>query len=115
MESVNDKKERLHDILARTGGKIVYSEQLIDILCLGGFSPRQAQLIRKKILKRQTDYFHAYYLLFLVELSDSLTKDEILDLWGDLTASSYVFNESHVYVYHMLHHKNVVPNCPHCK
>lgn len=93
-------------------GKIVYTDQVIGILHkVGGFSFRQAELIRKDIAKKRD--LVVYKKLFHCNLTGGFQDEEIEDMWKQIMlAGEYCFNYSHYLVYHR---QGMCPDiCPIC-
>lgn len=46
-------KENIDEVLKETDGRILYNEQLLQLLCNAGFSLKESNIIRKAYAKRQ--------------------------------------------------------------
>jgi hypothetical protein len=104
-------------IAARTCGKIIYCEQVVQILNeVGGFALTDCEKIRKCIAKKQAVKVDAYRLMFWANASKGLQNNEILDLWDKLeNAGTYNFLESHqiarLHAYKSAHNRGLEEWC----
>lgn len=97
-----------------TYGKLVYAEQIIQVLTsVGGFSSKHAEEVRKAIAKKKTEHLAAYKRLFYCNVMSGFQDDEIEEMWKQIEeAGQYNFNYSHYLVYHR---QGMCPDiCPIC-
>ncbi len=95
----------LEEILKDTYGVIVYQEQIIMLLQLiAGYTPGQADLVRKAIGKKKRDIMKAEYPKFIAgSTKQGLTKDQAEELWGLIQPfADYSFNKSHAACYALI-------------
>jgi DNA polymerase III subunit alpha len=104
IERKNDpsKVEYLHpaleDITKETYGVLVYQEQIVQLLQkLAGYSPGQADLVRKAIGKKKRDIMAAEEPRFIEGcIKHGLTEQEAARLWGLIQPfADYSFNRAH--------------------
>ena len=95
----------LEPILKNTYGVMVYQEQIIGMLqMIAGYSPGQADLVRKAIGKKKRDIMNAEKPRFVEGcLKQGLTKGEAQKLWTLIQPfADYSFNKSHAACYAMI-------------
>lgn len=103
--SVVFEDERLADITAPTYGCLVYQEQLMAISRnLAGFSPAQADDLRKAIGKKKRDLMAEMKDLFMEGAASSGTDPAVsANLWKTMEAAAdYSFNKSHAACYALI-------------
>jgi len=94
--SVTYPDDRLRPITEGTYGCCIYQEQLMEISKqLGGFSPAEADDLRKAIGKKKRDLMATMKDKFLEGCASSGTQRRVADdLWGLMTAAAdYSFNK----------------------
>jgi DNA polymerase-3 subunit alpha len=96
----------LHDslkpILEETYGVMVYQEQIIKLLQLvAGYTPGEADLVRKAIGKKKRDIMKAEEPRFIEGcVKQGLTKDQAKQLWAQIQPfADYSFNKAHATCY----------------
>ncbi len=94
---------KLEKYLSETYGIIVYQEQAISIAKgLAGFSPEQANALRKAIGKKKADVLAKLRDIFIegcINVSQ-MTRDVATELFNNIEAANrYSFNASHAYTY----------------
>ncbi len=95
----------LEPILAPTFGVLVYQEQIIAMLQLiAGYSPGQADLVRKAIGKKKRDIMDAEEPKFIEGcLKQGLSKVQANELWSLIQPfADYSFNKSHAACYALI-------------
>jgi DNA polymerase III subunit alpha len=95
----------LEQILESTYGVMVYQEQIIMLLQLiAGYSPGQADLVRKAIGKKKRDIMAAEEPKFIEGcLKQGLTKDGAVRLWNLIQPfADYSFNKAHAACYALI-------------
>lgn len=95
----------LEPILKSTYGVMVYQEQIIGMLqMIAGYSPGQADLVRKAIGKKKREIMNAEMPRFIEGcLKQGLTKGEAQKLWALIQPfADYSFNKSHAACYAMI-------------
>src|SRR5207244_717698 len=96
--SVRYADPRLRSITESTYGCCIYQEQLMEIAKqMAGFSPAQADDLRKAVGKKKRDLMAQMKDKFLAGLAESGTDTRVAqDLWSLMTAAAdYSFNRSH--------------------
>ena len=104
-EPVDFLDERLEDILGDTFGICIYQEQSMIIAReLGGFTPGQADDLRKAIGKKLKDKMDSLKPSYLAGCEESgLSKKSAEELWADNEAAAdYSFNKSHAVCYALI-------------
>jgi DNA polymerase-3 subunit alpha len=103
--SVRFPDERLRPITEPTYGCVLYQEQLMEIAKqMAGFSPAQADDLRKAIGKKKRDLMATMKDMFLSGMSDSGTQPQVAKgLWSLMEAAAdYSFNRSHAACYALI-------------
>ncbi|HKH10964.1 MAG TPA: DNA polymerase III subunit alpha [Rubrobacter sp.] len=104
-ESVDYRDERLKPILEPTYGVAAYQEQLMEISkLLGGFTPGQADTLRKAIGKKNAAMLATLKDKFMEGCASNDVSIEVADeLWNWMEkAGGYSFNKSHSACYSFL-------------
>lgn len=108
IEGKNNPKavKYLHDslepILSETYGVMVYQEQIIKLLQLvAGYTPGEADLVRKAIGKKKRDIMNAEEPKFIKGcVKQGLTEAQAKKLWGQIQPfADYSFNKAHATCY----------------
>jgi DNA polymerase III subunit alpha len=97
--------ERLKDITEGTYGCLVYQEQLMEISKkLAGFSPAEADDLRKAIGKKKRDLMAKMEGMFMEGTAASGTDPRVSkSLWASMTAAAdYSFNKAHAACYALI-------------
>jgi DNA polymerase III subunit alpha len=103
--SVTYPDQRLRPITESTYGCVLYQEQLMEIAKqMAGFSPAEADDLRKAIGKKKRDLMATMKAHFLEGMKKSDTADKVADdLWGLMEAAAdYSFNKSHAACYALI-------------
>jgi DNA polymerase III subunit alpha len=103
--SVRYADPRLRPITESTYGCCIYQEQLMEIAKqMAGFTPAQADDLRKAVGKKKRDLMAQMKDMFLTGLTDSGTDRRVAqDLWSLMTAAAdYSFNRSHAACYALI-------------
>ncbi|MEK6326256.1 MAG: DNA polymerase III subunit alpha [Actinomycetota bacterium] len=103
--SVRYADPRLRPITESTYGCCIYQEQLMEIAKrMAGFSPAQADDLRKAVGKKKRDLMAQMRDKFLAGLAESGTDRRVAqDLWSLMTAAAdYSFNRSHAACYALI-------------
>ncbi len=103
--SVTYPDERLRPIAEPTYGCLIYQEQLMEIAKrMAGFSPAEADDLRKAIGKKKRDLMATMKAKFLEGMKTSETADKVAkDLWSLMEAAAdYSFNKSHAACYALI-------------
>ncbi len=103
--SVRFQDERLRPITEATYGCCIYQEQLMEISKqIGGFSPAEADDLRKAIGKKKRDMMATMESKFREGAAASGTEGRVTaDLWNLMTAAAdYSFNKSHAACYALI-------------
>jgi len=106
--AVTYQDPRLRPITEETYGCCIYQEQLMEISKqLGGFSPAEADDLRKAIGKKKRDLMATMKDKFLEGCATSGTQRRVADdLWGLMTAAAdYSFNKSHAACYALISYR----------
>ncbi len=104
-ETVRYADERLRPITEDTYGCCIYQEQLMEISKqIGGFSPAEADDLRKAIGKKKRDMMATMESKFVEGAAASGTATSVSrDLWSLMTAAAdYSFNKSHAACYGLI-------------
>jgi DNA polymerase III subunit alpha len=97
--------QRLRSITEETYGCVIYQEQLMEIAKqMAGFSPAEADDLRKAVGKKKRDLMAKMKDQFLAGLRESDTDSQVAnDLWSLMTAAAdYSFNRSHAACYALI-------------
>jgi len=100
--------ERLRPITEPTYGCVLYQEQLMEIAKrMAGFSPAEADDLRKAIGKKKRDLMATMKSKFLEGMKASNTAGNVAaDLWGLMEkAADYSFNKSHAACYALISYR----------
>jgi len=103
--SVTYPDPRLRPITEPTYGCVLYQEQLMEIAKqMAGFSPSEADDLRKAIGKKKRDLMATMKEQFLEGMKTSGTADKVArDMWGLMEAAAdYSFNKSHAACYALI-------------
>ena len=103
--SVRYADPRLRPITESTYGCCIYQEQLMEIAKrMAGFSPAEAEDLRKAVGKKKRDLMAQMRDKFLAGLAESGTDRRVAqDLWSLMTAAAdYSFNRSHAACYALI-------------
>jgi DNA polymerase-3 subunit alpha len=104
-DTVTFKDDRLRPITEATYGCCIYQEQLMEISKqIGGFTPAEADDLRKAIGKKKRDMMATMETKFLEGCEASGTSPAVArDLWSQMTAAAdYSFNKSHAACYALI-------------
>ncbi|HYP56591.1 MAG TPA: DNA polymerase III subunit alpha, partial [Solirubrobacterales bacterium] len=104
-ESVTYPDPRLRPVPAPTSGCVLSQEQLMEIAKqMAGFSPAEADDLRKAIGKKKRDLMATMKTKFLEGMKASGTAGNVAaDLWGLMEkAADYSFNKSHAACYALI-------------
>jgi DNA polymerase-3 subunit alpha len=107
-ESVTYPDERLRAFTEATYGCVLYQEQLMEIAKrMAGFSPAEADDLRKAIGKKKRDLMATMKDKFMEGLEKSGTKAGVArDLWKlNEAAADYSFNKSHAACYALISYR----------
>ena len=88
-----------------TYGCVIYQEQLMEIAKrMAGFSPAEADDLRKAVGKKKRDLMAKMQPMFMAGLEASGTERRVAkDLWSLMTAAAdYSFNKSHAACYALI-------------
>ncbi len=97
--------ESLEPILSDTYGVMVYQEQIIKLLQLvAGYTPGEADLVRKAIGKKKRDIMQAEEPKFIKGcIKQGLSKTEAETLWAQIQPfADYSFNKAHATCYGLI-------------
>ncbi len=100
--SISYLHESLIPILQDTYGVMVYQEQIIKLLQLvAGYSPGEADLVRKAIGKKKREIMNAEEPKFIEGcIKQGLTRDGAKELWTQIQPfADYSFNKAHATCY----------------
>ncbi len=103
--SVTYPDQRLRPITEPTYGCVLYQEQLMEIAKqMAGFSPAEADDLRKAIGKKKRDLMATMKAKFLEGMQASGTATKVAnDMWGLMEAAAdYSFNKSHAACYALI-------------
>src|SRR5262245_32669700 len=107
-ESVRYADPRLRPITEATYGCVIYQEQLMEIAKqMAGFSPAEADDLRKAVGKKKRDLMATMKDKFLQGMAASSTEPRVArDLWSLMTApADYSFNQSHAACYALISYR----------
>ena len=105
---VRYQDERLRPITEETYGCCIYQEQLMEISKqLAGFTPAEADDLRKAVGKKKRDLMATMEDKFIEGSKTSGTAPAVArDLWGLMTAAAdYSFNKSHAACYALISYR----------
>ncbi len=111
---VTYKDERLRDILHETHGITVYQEQYMQIAkVLAGFTPGEADDLRKGIAKKKRDVLDRIKPKFLEGCRNNDVDPKLATkLWEDAEkAGDYSFNKSHAACYALISYQTAWLKC----
>jgi DNA polymerase III subunit alpha len=103
--SVTYADERLRPITEPTYGCVLYQEQLMEIAKqMAGFSPAEADDLRKAIGKKKRDLMATMKAKFMEGMKTSGTATKVAsDMWSLMEAAAdYSFNKSHAACYALI-------------
>ncbi len=103
--SVTYPDQRLRPITEPTYGCVLYQEQLMEIAKqMAGFSPAEADDLRKAIGKKKRDLMATMKAKFLEGMQSSGTASKVAnDMWSLMEAAAdYSFNKSHAACYALI-------------
>jgi DNA polymerase III subunit alpha len=103
--SVTYPDERLRPITEPTYGCVLYQEQLMEIAKqMAGFSPAEADDLRKAIGKKKRDLMATMKAKFMEGMAASGTATKVAgDMWSLMEAAAdYSFNKSHAACYALI-------------
>src|SRR4051794_33014888 len=106
--SVRYPDPRLRSIADSTYGCCIYQEQLMEIAKqMAGFSPAEADDLRKAVGKKKRDLMAQMKDKFLAGMGESNTDRKVAqDLWSLMTAAAdYSFNRSHAACYGLISYR----------
>ncbi|HEY5816524.1 MAG TPA: DNA polymerase III subunit alpha [Solirubrobacterales bacterium] len=104
-EAVTYPDERLRPITEPTYGCVLYQEQLMEIAKqMAGFSPAEADDLRKAIGKKKRDLMATMKAKFMEGMKASDTASKVAsDMWSLMEAAAdYSFNKSHAACYALI-------------
>ncbi len=104
-DSVTYPDERLRPITEPTYGCVLYQEQLMEIAKqMAGFSPAEADDLRKAIGKKKRDLMATMKAKFMEGMKASGTAAKVAsDMWSLMEAAAdYSFNKSHAACYALI-------------
>ena len=104
-ESVTYADDRLRPITEPTYGCVLYQEQLMEIAKqMAGFSPAEADDLRKAIGKKKRDLMATMKAKFMEGMQASGTASKVAsDMWSLMEAAAdYSFNKSHAACYALI-------------
>ncbi|HSD23818.1 MAG TPA: DNA polymerase III subunit alpha [Solirubrobacterales bacterium] len=104
-ESVRYPDPRLRPISESTYGCVIYQEQLMEIAKqMAGFTPAEADDLRKAVGKKKRDLMGTMKEKFLQGMAESNTDPRVAkDLWSLMEAAAdYSFNRSHAACYALI-------------
>jgi len=106
--SVTYADERLRPITEPTYGCVLYQEQLMEIAKrMAGFSPAEADDLRKAIGKKKRELMATMKAKFLEGMQSSGTATKVAnDMWSLMEAAAdYSFNKSHAACYALISYR----------
>ena len=106
--SITYQDQRLRPITEETYGCCIYQEQLMEISKqVAGFTPAEADDLRKAVGKKKRDLMATMEGKFLQGCSASGTEGRVAkDLWSLMTAAAdYSFNKSHAACYALISYR----------
>jgi DNA polymerase III subunit alpha len=104
-DSIRYADPRLRPITETTYGCVIYQEQLMEIAKqMAGFSPAEADDLRKAVGKKKRDLMATMKEKFLAGMAASNTEPRVAkDLWSLMEAAAdYSFNRSHAACYALI-------------
>src|SRR5262245_6220743 len=104
-DAVTYSDERLRPITEPTYGCVLYQEQLMEIAKqMAGFSPAEADDLRKAIGKKKRDLMATMKAKFMEGMQASGTASKVAsDMWSLMEAAAdYSFNKSHAACYALI-------------
>ena len=107
-ESIRYPDPRLRPITETTYGCVIYQEQLMEIAKqMAGFSPSEADDLRKAVGKKKRDLMATMKEKFLEGMAASKTEGRVAkDLWSLMEAAAdYSFNRSHAACYALISYR----------
>ena len=107
-EAIRYPDPRLRPISESTYGCVIYQEQLMEIAKqMAGFSPAEADDLRKAVGKKKRDLMATMKEKFLEGLAASSTDRSVAkDLWSLMEAAAdYSFNRSHAACYALISYR----------
>src|SRR6266545_3589139 len=107
-ESIRYADPRLRPITETTYGCVIYQEQLMEIAKqMAGFSPAEADDLRKAVGKKKRDLMATMKEKFLEGMAASKTDPRVAkDLWSLMEAAAdYSFNRSHAACYALISYR----------
>jgi DNA polymerase III subunit alpha len=107
-ESITYADERLRPITEPTYGCVLYQEQLMEIAKrMAGFSPAEADDLRKAIGKKKRELMATMKAKFLEGMKASGTAGKVAnDMWSLMEAAAdYSFNKSHAACYGLISYR----------
>jgi DNA polymerase-3 subunit alpha len=107
-ESIRYADPRLRPITESTYGCVIYQEQLMEIAKqMAGFSPAEADDLRKAVGKKKRDLMATMKEKFLAGMAASNTDRKVAtDLWSLMEAAAdYSFNRSHAACYALISYR----------
>ncbi len=107
-ESIRYPDPRLRPITETTYGCVIYQEQLMEIAKqMAGFSPSEADDLRKAVGKKKRDLMATMKEMFLEGMAASKTDPKVAkDLWSLMEAAAdYSFNRSHAACYALISYR----------
>ncbi len=107
-DSVRYADPRLRPITETTYGCVIYQEQLMEIAKqMAGFSPAEADDLRKAVGKKKRDLMATMKEKFLEGMAASKTDPRVAkDLWSLMEAAAdYSFNRSHAACYALISYR----------
>ena len=107
-ESIRYSDPRLRPITETTYGCVIYQEQLMEIAKqMAGFSPSEADDLRKAVGKKKRDLMATMKEKFLEGMAASKTEGRVAkDLWSLMEAAAdYSFNRSHAACYALISYR----------
>jgi DNA polymerase-3 subunit alpha len=116
-DSVGYRDPRLRPITQSTYGCVIYQEQLMEIAKqMAGFSPAEADDLRKAIGKKKRDLMATMREKFLEGLGASNTDRRVAqDLWSLMEAAAdYSFNRSHAACYALIAYRTAWLRANYC-
>ncbi len=106
--SIRYPDPRLRPITETTYGCVIYQEQLMEIAKqMAGFSPSEADDLRKAVGKKKRDLMATMKEMFLEGMTASKTDPRVAkDLWSLMEAAAdYSFNRSHAACYALISYR----------
>ncbi|MGE5746224.1 MAG: DNA polymerase III subunit alpha, partial [Solirubrobacterales bacterium] len=116
-DSVIYRDQRLRTISQSTYGCVIYQEQLMEIAKqMAGFSPAQADDLRKAVGKKKRDLMATMKDKFLEGMAASNTDKRVAqDLWSLMEAAAdYSFNRSHAACYALIAYRTAWLRANYC-